>query len=91
MNTLVRTPASIAWLVLIVLTVVAWLLGTDHGFGPNGHTAAAIVILAVAVFKVRLVGVYFMDLREAPAALRLGFEGYCVLLFGVITGMFLWA
>jgi caa(3)-type oxidase subunit IV len=88
MQALIRTRASIVWLGLIVLTATAWLLGTDHGFGPNAHVAVGVVILVVAVCKVHLIGLYFMDLRDAPLSLRVVFEGYCLLLTGVIIGMF---
>ncbi len=79
-----------AWLVLVVLTAVSWALGTDHGVGGR-HIGASVVIIAVAVFKIRLVALYFMELRQAPAALHGIFEGYCVLLFIVLTGMYLLA
>jgi len=90
MVALLRTNATVIWLVLVTLTVVSWLLGTDHGFGPAGHVSAGVTILAVAVFKVRLVGLYFMDLKAAPTALRGAFEGYCAALFTMTVAMFLW-
>jgi hypothetical protein len=43
----------------------------------------------VAFIKVFLVGMYFMELREAPKVLRGVFCGYCLLVFGLVTGMFL--
>jgi hypothetical protein len=91
MRTLVRTNASLAWLVLVALTAVSWALGTAHGFGGDHRLPASLVIIAVAVFKVRLVGLYFMELRDAPLALRAAFEGYCVVLLGLLWGMFLLA
>jgi hypothetical protein len=89
MRTVVRTNATVVWFVLSALTVVSWLLGTDHGFGGGNHVPASLAIIAVAIFKVRLVGLYFMELREAPIALRGIFEGYCIVLYGLLTGMFL--
>jgi hypothetical protein len=91
MRTLVRTNASVAWLILTTLTVISWALGTQHGFGGGNHVPASLVIIVVAVFKIRLVGLYFMELREAPLALRGIFEGYCVVLLGLLTGMYLLA
>lgn len=90
MTTLVRSNATVAWLVLTALTVVSWALGTGHGFGGN-HVPASLVIFVVAVFKLRLVGLYFMELREAPLQLRGAFEGYCVVLLGLLIGMYLLA
>jgi hypothetical protein len=90
MTSLVRTNASVVWLILVVLTAISWALGTEHGFGTH-HVPASLVIIAVAVFKVRLVGLYFMELRAAPLALRGIFEGYCVVLLALLGGMYLLA
>jgi hypothetical protein len=87
---LLRTRVTVIWLVLIGATLLSWWLGTDHGIGAGGdHRSAGVVILAVAFFKARLVGLYFMDLRGAPIVLRAVFEVYCLLVFGVVIGMFL--
>jgi hypothetical protein len=90
-KTLVRTNASVAWFILTALTVVSWALGTQHGFGGDNHVPASLAIFAVAVFKIRLVGLYFMELRGAPLPLRGIFEVYCVVVFGLLTGMYLLA
>lgn len=73
MRELLRTPATTIWLLLVAATGVSWTLGTDHGLGA---TAASLVIIAVAVVKVRWIGLYFMELRDAPPVLRGLFEGY---------------
>jgi hypothetical protein len=91
MRSLVRTNASLVWFALCALTIVSWTLGTNHGFGAGHHAPASLVIFAVAIFKVRLVGLYFMELKAAPTALRGLFEGYCLVLFGLLTAMFLLA
>jgi caa(3)-type oxidase subunit IV len=89
MESVLRTRATSVWAVLVIATTISWALGSDQGFGPDGHTLASVVILVVALFKVRLVGLYFMELREAPPALRGVFEGYCVAVCGLTIGMFL--
>ncbi|MFE3002159.1 cytochrome C oxidase subunit IV family protein [Nocardia sp. NPDC059246] len=91
MQNLIRTRTTIVWLFLITATALSWAIGSDHGFGGGGRTAASIAILLVAVLKIRLVGRYFMELREAPIALLALFEGFCVLVFGVTVGMYLLA
>lgn len=91
MNSLVRNNASVAWFALTLLTVISWALGTQHGLGGGNHVPASLVIIAVAVFKLRLVGIYFMELRYAPLPLRGIFEGYCVVLLGLLVGMYLLA
>lgn len=87
MSALVRSNATTVWFVLSALTIVSWTLGTDQGFGSH-HTLASLAILVVAIFKVRLVGLYFMELRGAPRALRGLFEGYCLSTFALLTMMF---
>jgi hypothetical protein len=47
--------------------------------------------MLVAFVKMFLVGTYFMELREAPQVLRGVFLGYCLLVFSVVTGMYLLA
>jgi caa(3)-type oxidase subunit IV len=88
MATLVRNKASLSWSVLVVLTMAQWMIGNQIvGGGP--HVAACLVIFVVAVFKARLVGLYFMELRSAPFALRGLFELYCVALLGILSVMYL--
>lgn len=89
MSTLIRTNATLAWLVLTTLTVISWVLGTQHGLGGGNHVPASLVIFVVAIFKIRVVGLYFMELREAPIALRGAFEGYCVVLLVLLCSMYL--
>jgi len=91
MRSVVRTRATGVWLILVLATSLSWLLGTDGGLSDHGHRLASVAILAVALFKVRLVGLYFMDLRNAPAVLRGLFEGYCVAVCAATISLFLLA
>jgi hypothetical protein len=89
MKDLVRSNSAISyvWLVLMMLTVVSWGAGVEERAG--GHrTALVLTILTISVVKVRMVGLYFMELRNAPIPLRAIFEGYCLVLFGLLAGMF---
>jgi hypothetical protein len=49
------------------------------------------VVLGITAVKVRLVGLDFMELRHAPAALRTAFELYGVTLWALLSGLYLWA
>jgi caa(3)-type oxidase subunit IV len=89
MTALLRTPATAIWMVLILATITSWVLGADHGI--NNHTLASTAILLIAFIKVRLVGLYFMELRDAPTVLRSLFEAYCVIVCTLVTAVFLWA
>jgi hypothetical protein len=81
----VRNRAGLSWLILIVATLVSFTVGAEHGTG----SAIVLVVLGIAAIKVRLVGLDFMELRHAPILLRALFETYCVLLWTVLSGLYL--
>jgi hypothetical protein len=64
---------------------VSYALGADHGTGAM----MVVVVLAIAAIKVRLVGLDFMELRCAPIPLRVVFEAYCIGLWAVLSGLYL--
>lgn len=82
---LVSNRAALSWLTLITLTPVSFFVGADHGAGSD----VAILLLSIAIFKVRLVGLDFMELRNAPPLLRVAFEGYCVVLWLVLCAVYI--
>lgn len=84
---LLRSPITVVWVFLIVATLISWYLGTDHAI-DNADLAGA-AVLAVAFIKVRFVGAYFMELRNAPIPLRLIFECWCLVVATTVIGMFL--
>lgn len=86
MSTLLRARSTWVWALLVVATLVSWAVGADHATG----SVIAIVVLGVALIKVRFVGLDFMELRNAPLMLRTVFECYCVALWGVLAGMYWW-
>ena len=83
---LVRNRSGVSWLVLVAATLASWLVGADHGTGST----VAVLVLAIAAVKIRLVGLDFMELRHAPIPLRVAFEVYCVALWAVLSGLYLW-
>ncbi|WP_425566074.1 cytochrome C oxidase subunit IV family protein [Sporichthya brevicatena] len=68
--------SAVVWAALVVFTVASFVLGGEHLIEPSPLAAA--VVIGIAVVKIRLVGLHFMELRHAPIALRLVFEAYCV-------------
>jgi len=86
MPTLFRARSTAVWAILVVATLVSWAVGSEHGIG----SAIALVVLGVAMIKVRFVGLDFMELRRAPVALRAAFEGYCLALWCILAGMYVW-
>ncbi|MBB2990908.1 caa(3)-type oxidase subunit IV [Mycolicibacterium iranicum] len=83
---LLKNRAGASWLFLVAATIVSWAVGAEHGTG----SMVAVVVLAIAAIKARLVGLDFMELRDAPIPLRLAFEVYCVALWTLLSGLYLW-
>ncbi|MGV0794078.1 cytochrome C oxidase subunit IV family protein [Mycolicibacterium sp. XJ1819] len=90
MNVLLRDRVTLTWGVLTVLTLISWMLGVEHGFGSDKHVPASIVIMVVAVFKIRMIGLYFMELQDAVFGLRAALEAYCLILFALLISLYLW-
>ena len=63
---LFRARSTIVWLGLVIVTLVSFTVGADHGIGSG----VALWVLALALIKVRYVGMDFMELRDAPLLLR---------------------
>lgn len=82
--------ATLVWVVLMLATILSWWLGADHGLGPKASTSLlTVAILIVAFFKVRLVMLYFMEVRHAPASLRWLSEGWILLAGGSVISAYL--
>ena len=80
---LLRERATRVWLGLIVLTVLTtWVLSKDV-VSPAVAVTGTFVIAAV---KVRFVMLDFMELRDAPVAARVGFQGWIVVVTALILG-----
>jgi hypothetical protein len=74
---------TLVWALLIALTFASFIVGVEQGAGAA--SAAAVLIIGIALFKVRLIGMHFMDIRTAPRALRLIFEGYVLAVFATLV------
>jgi hypothetical protein len=80
---LFRSRSAAVWLLLLVVTLCSW----ESAVMAGGRHIAATLVLLLAFFKVRLVGLEFMELRSAPPPLHIAFEvwvvGVCVMLLGL--------
>lgn len=73
---------NVVWMFLVGATVLTAVLGLEqHG----GSTAVGLALLVIAFVKVRLVALHFMEVRDAPLALRLLVEGYVVVTLVVLV------
>ncbi|MCW3016513.1 MAG: hypothetical protein JWO02_3605 [Solirubrobacterales bacterium] len=88
---LVPVRVGVVWLALILATLGSWQLGTDHALTGTDREVATVAVLVVAFVKVRLVGLHFMELRDAPVPLRLVFEGYVAVVCLTLVGLYLGA
>ncbi|OMC33136.1 hypothetical protein A5742_14685 [Mycolicibacterium fortuitum] len=86
---LIRTRTNLVWLILVGATLVSWGLGSEHDLGQSGQHLASVVILLIAFLKIRYIGLYFMELKDAPILLRGAFEAYCVVVCAMTVIMFL--
>jgi hypothetical protein len=70
---------TLVWMLLLGITFASFVVGIEQGAGVA--PAAAMVIIGLALCKVRLIGIHFMDVRVAPRPLRLIFEAYVLAVF----------
>ena len=88
---LLRHPAVIVWALLMLATALSWWLGLDHRLFNSTKVVTASAIMVIAFAKVYLVGMYFMDLRTAPGALRFVFSAWTLLTCAVVVGLYIGA
>lgn len=86
MRSLRADPVIIVWIALVLATFLSCWLATEEA---SGGGIIAVAILIVAAVKIRLVGMHFMELRDAPRLLRGMFELYVLVLLAGLVGFFL--
>jgi len=84
---LLGSRAGVVWVVLLAATALTWQLG-EQSLGL-GATVAGVLVVGIAAVKVRCVGRWFMELAEAPLPLRLVFDGWCLAVWVLLTGLYL--
>jgi len=78
-----RDRLAVVWVALVAATIAStWVLSKD-AFGPS---VAVVGMFGLAALKVRYVMLDFMELRSAPLAARVVFEGWVVLVTALILG-----
>lgn len=74
----------IAWLILIIATLIGWWLGNTGHNVSGGLPLATAGVIITAFIKVWVVGFQFMELRCAPRWLRHGFDLWAVVMCSVL-------
>lgn len=90
MNLLLK-PVSAAWLLLMFATCLSWWLGQGQSLSSDLNSDYRTVssgLILIAFIKVRIVIRYFMEVREAPLALKLVCDGWLVSVCGGIIYLY---
>ncbi|MFT3792242.1 MAG: cytochrome C oxidase subunit IV family protein [Rudaea sp.] len=78
MSDLLRSRLTSIWFLLVAATIASWALG--HGFGIHDHRIVGVIVIIVALVKVRFVLLDFMELRHAPNWMRIVAEAWAAML-----------
>ncbi|MDX9786545.1 MAG: cytochrome C oxidase subunit IV family protein [Desulfobacterales bacterium] len=84
-NNVFRLPATRVWLTLMAVTILSWWLA-EHQANPAKIAATAVIL--IAAFKVRLVFIYFMELKWKPKPWRVVYELWTVAITVIIVGAY---
>ena len=76
--------ATAVWLLLVGATGLSWAFGHGLGFGAD-YRYGSIAVIIIAFIKLRVVFLEFMELRHAPAWLRLAFEGWTIVVCACVV------
>ncbi|MSQ68592.1 MAG: hypothetical protein EXR83_10425 [Gammaproteobacteria bacterium] len=75
------------WAALMAATALSWAFGHGLGAGADLRWSGTAVLL-IAFLKARVVFLDFMELRHAPAALRLAFECWTLTVAGTLVALY---
>lgn len=81
---LLRDRTTVVWFGLMLATLILWVLGGRNGT-HDAYTAVGIILIAFV--KVRFVGCYFMELRRAPIAMLILFQGWVAVVATVLIAL----
>ncbi|OUS12432.1 hypothetical protein A9Q89_05975 [Gammaproteobacteria bacterium 53_120_T64] len=88
---LLAKPVSAVWLLLMLATGLSWWLGLDQGMSSDQQSDYRYIssgLIIIAFIKVRIVIRYFMEVREAPLALKLICDAWLVLVSSAIIYLY---
>jgi hypothetical protein len=91
MKAIITARITTVWLVLCAVTIVSWWLGrtADHHGHFVASRAVTLGVLAIGLFKCRLILQNFMEVRRAPRWLRLFTDFWLVAFWGTVLAIYL--
>lgn len=90
MNATLEKRLRIVWLILSAITVVQYVgfhIGGMRAFNPSA--VLTVSVISVSLFKVRLILKEFMELRHAPAPLRILADAWLLITATALLGTYL--
>ncbi|MDG4667484.1 cytochrome C oxidase subunit IV family protein [Mycobacterium sp. 236(2023)] len=88
MTTYVRNPLTYVWALLTAVTVASWLIARDGGAAHHLNATVTVTVLLIAAVKTQLVIWHFMEVRQAPAWLKVTTTGWLIALFALLLGFY---
>lgn len=86
MKELIFSRRTLIWFVLAGATFLSWRMG--HGAGETDLRYASTAVIVLASFKMRYVILDFMELRHAPAPMRIAAEVWVVVLCAALLVLY---
>jgi cytochrome c oxidase subunit IV len=87
-TTYLRSPLTIVWALLTVVTVVSWLTARDGGAAHVVNATVTVVVLVIAAVKTQLVVWHFMEVRHSPRWLKVTTGCWLIGLFALLLGFY---
>jgi hypothetical protein len=85
MSPLLKTRETAIWLILMVVSISNWVLGSQRSSLESDSSAAVIILLTLAFFKVSLIMQYFMEVRHANNELKVSCNLWLLAVFLLVT------
>ncbi|EHB47004.1 hypothetical protein MycrhDRAFT_6063 [Mycolicibacterium rhodesiae JS60] len=88
MTSAVRSPLTVVWAVLTLVTAVSWLTARNGGAAHVLNPTVTVVVLLIAAAKALLVIWHFMEVRRAPVWLKVTMMSWLLGLFALLLGFY---
>ncbi|WP_237568895.1 cytochrome C oxidase subunit IV family protein [Mycolicibacterium lacusdiani] len=81
---------TMVWVVLSVITIASWWLAPGHASGAAAASVPiTVTVIVLGVIKSRMILRYFMEIRTAPAWLKLATDAWLAILWLAILVIYL--